>query len=241
MPPRRKGARTGFADLSTWAEPAPARPALTRGQVVQQALALLDEVGLDGLTMRRLAQRLGVQAASLYNHVRDKGELLALLADAICGEVPELDRGLSWRQRLEAGARDYRRVLLRHRDAARVLAATPPDGPMRLRLIDQLLGALWEAGLTEEEAVEAAFVANTFVTGFVLDETLGRPSAELTAEEVQAQMSAGFGSLPPERYPTLVALADHLGKVDLERAFGFGLRALLDGLEARLAGRPPRA
>src|SRR5690348_9387638 len=198
MARRRSRERRRSGIFGAWDEAAVQRPAINREQLVQQALALLDEVGFDGLTMRRLAERLGIQAASLYNHVRDKDELLALLADAICGDVPELDRGLPWRERLEAGARAYRRVLLRHRDAARVLAATPAAGPMRLRLIDQILGTLWEAGLTPEEAVEAAFIANTFVTGFVLDETLGHPRDAATAEEVQTQMSAAFGSLSPE-------------------------------------------
>src|SRR5919201_3122725 len=114
-----KRVRSRSADYSAlWAEPPQRRPAVTREQVVREALALLDEVGFDGLTMRRLAARLGVQAASLYNHVGDKLELLALLGDAVCPEVREPDPGQDWRPRLEALAADYRRVLLAHRDAA---------------------------------------------------------------------------------------------------------------------------
>ena len=74
--------------------------ALDRGEVVRVALQLLDELGLDGLTMRRLAQRLGVTAASLYWHVRDKDELLSLLAETITAEVPVADPGRPWRDEL---------------------------------------------------------------------------------------------------------------------------------------------
>src|SRR5437867_13029130 len=82
--------------------------ALDQERVVRTALALLDEVGLDGLTMRRLADELGVQAASLYWHLRDKEELLDLLADAICEEMPTPRREGSWREQLTAFALDYR-------------------------------------------------------------------------------------------------------------------------------------
>src|SRR5438552_789304 len=157
--------------FGVWDEPAPARPVVTRERLIREALALLDEVGFDGLTMRRLAERLGVQAASLYNHIRDKGEMLALLADAICGEVRPADPNRPWREQLEAIAWDYRRVLLAHRDAARVLVATPPLGPQRLRLIEQVLAVLLAAGFDDEAMADAATVFNVYVAGFVLDET----------------------------------------------------------------------
>ena len=236
----RKRTQAGLGDFAPWAEAAPARPFINRDQIVRQALALLDDVGFDGLTMRRLAERLGVQAASLYNHVRDKNELLALVADAICGEVPDLDPRRSWREQLETMAWDYRRVLMAHRDAARVLAATPPVGPSRLWIIEQVLAALRGAGFSDDEMVDAAWVGNTYVVGCVLDETLGVPvaeGAEAAADEVRAQLKQWFKALPPERYATLIALADHLVDASSERRFGFGLTALLDGLEHRLASR----
>lgn len=235
----RKRERTGFGDVAAWAEPAAARPFVNRRQLLQQALSLLEETGFDGLTMRRLAERLGVQAASLYNHVRDKEELLALLADTIIGNIQELDTRLPWRERLEAAALDYRRVLLAHHDAARVVAATPPVGPMRLRIIEQVLCALREGGLSDDEAAKAAFVFNSFATGFVLDETQGHPRADQNTDEVQAQIRNWYSALPPDRYPNLVALAEQLGNSDMDLAFRFGLTALLDGLELRLAQRQP--
>src|SRR5947209_18421290 len=110
-------------------------PALNQIQIVRAALDLLDEVGFDGLTMRNLAKKLGVQAASLYWHVRSKQDLLSLVAEEICAQMHEPDRTLSWKKQLEAMANEYRGVLLAHRDAARVLASSGgPSGPRRLRL-----------------------------------------------------------------------------------------------------------
>src|ERR671930_1356930 len=104
MPKRVRSRSAEYSAL--WAEPPQRRPSVTREQVVREALALLDAVGFDGLTMRRLAERLGVQAASLYNHIRDKHELLALLADTICGEVRAPDPHRPWREQLETVAWD---------------------------------------------------------------------------------------------------------------------------------------
>src|SRR3982074_1023831 len=93
------------------------RQPLDQAQVVRAALVLLDEVGLDDLTMRRLAERLGVKAASLYRHVRNKDELLALLGDEISGEISIVPSTGTWREQLIEMARRVRRGLLVHRDA----------------------------------------------------------------------------------------------------------------------------
>ncbi len=149
------------------------RVALDRERLVRVALELLDEVGLDDLSMRRLAERLGVTAAALYWYVRDKNELLGLLADAISAEMPLPDPSRPWRTELEALARDARRVAQAHRDAARILVATLPTGPHRLRAIDAVLGLLARAGFSPEDAADIAYVLNVYGVGFMLDEALG--------------------------------------------------------------------
>ena len=218
--------------FGVWDEPAPARPVVTRERLVREALALLDEVGFDGLTMRRLAERLGVRAASLYNHIGDKVELLALLGDAVCAEVREPDPGADWRAQLEALAADYRRVLLAHRDAARVLQVTPPVGPNRLRLVERTLAILRAAGFADALVADAATVFNVYVLGFVLDETQARPSD--LPEAAVAQFERWFRSLPAERYPTIASLSELLLDADTDRRFALGLAALLDGFARRL-------
>jgi TetR/AcrR family transcriptional regulator, tetracycline repressor protein len=233
---KKQGAFTSFAE---WTEPGPARPQVTRQQVVQRALELLAQDGFDGLTMRRLAERLGIKAASLYNHVSDKNELLALIADAICAEIAEPEPARAWRQQLETLGRRVRRVLISHRDGARVLAATPPVGPNRLRLIERVLQVLLSAGFSPAEAADASFVLNSFVVGFVLDETLGEPQGAAAAKRMREQARRWFKSLPPHQYPTLVSLADELVETTPDRRFEFGVRSMMDGLELRLRRKKP--
>jgi TetR/AcrR family transcriptional regulator, tetracycline repressor protein len=230
--------------IGLWDEAPPARPAVTRERLVREALGLLDDVGFEGLTMRRLAERLGVRAASLYNHVGDKLELVALLGDALCAEVREPDAGADWRAQLETLATDYRRVLLAHRDAARVLQATPPVGPNRLRLVERTLAILRGAGFDDVLTTDAATLFNLYVIGFVLDETQARPSD--MPEAAVAQFERWFRSLPAERYPTISSLSHLLLDADTDRRFALGLAALLDGLTSRLARptqspQPPRS
>jgi TetR/AcrR family transcriptional regulator, tetracycline repressor protein len=227
---KRKG--TEGRGLGGWPEPRERR--LDPEQVVRAGLELLDAEGFDGLTMRRLAERLGVQAASLYNHVADKGELLARMADAICAEIPDLDPARSWREQAETLARHTRRALMRYRDGARVMAATPPLGPQRLRLIEQGLRAGVAAGLPGPNIADAAFVLNSYIVGFVLDEAGGEPRDPAAARRQREAGRQFMQSLPKEQFPTLVALADALMNSPSERRFELGLAALLDGLEQRL-------
>jgi AcrR family transcriptional regulator len=152
------------------------RVGLSREQVVRAALDLLDDVGLAGLSMRGLADRLGVKAASLYWHLRDKEQLLDLLSESILGQVPEPAEG-PWRPALEAFAQDYRRVLLAHRDAARVVAGFQ-SGPAALRRYERLIASLMAAGFTAADAADAAVLLfGHYVPAFVADEAAGAPPA----------------------------------------------------------------
>src|SRR5262245_12102128 len=146
------------------------RRPLDRPRIVRAALALLDETGLDALTMRALAERLGVKAASLYRHVRDKDELLILLADEITSEIPLIHPSGPWRRQLTEIAWNVRRGLGAHRDGARLLAETPPSGPRRLEHIEQLLRILRAAGMSRRDAARAGYHCNNFVTEFAADE-----------------------------------------------------------------------
>jgi TetR/AcrR family tetracycline transcriptional repressor len=172
------------------------RVGLDRERVVRVALALLDEVGLDDLSMRRLAERLGVTAPALYWYVRDKNELLGLLADAISAEMPLPDPGRPWRTELEALARGARRVARAHRDAARILVATLPTGPHRLRAIDAVLSLLLRAGFSPADAADIAYVLNVYGVGFMLDEALGPgPQSSTPGLLAHAGVSSGDASL----------------------------------------------
>lgn len=213
----------------------PRRRPLDREQVVRAALALLDEVGLDELTMRRLAERLGIQAASLYRHVRDKQELLILLADEITAEIPLLEPSGTWQEQLVAMANNARRGLLAHRDGARLLASTPPAGPRRLQHIEQVLRVLRLSGLSDRDVAHAAYHLNNFVTEFAADEARYAAAAAAMGVSRKKMLAAArkqFLALPADQFPTLVAMANPLTEDDADGLFRLGVDLMLRGLEA---------
>src|SRR5258707_15789045 len=113
--------------------------------------------------MRRLAERLNIKAASLYWHVRDKEQLIVLLANEICGLLGAPDPALPWRKQVEQFADEYRKELLSHRDAVRVmLLSGPPSGAYRLDLVEMLLKVLLKAGFSAKDAAFAGLLLNVY-------------------------------------------------------------------------------
>jgi TetR/AcrR family transcriptional regulator, tetracycline repressor protein len=220
---------------------------LTVARIVEAALGLLDEVGLAGLSMRRLAERLGIHAATLYWYVRDKQELLSLLAEAICREIQPPDPDAPWRVRLETLMWEYRRVLRAHRDAAHILAATLPAGSQRLRLVDLTLGAVMAAGFDGWAASRAGRLVVDFTTGFVQEEyvTAARsapptpPTAEHGSRDAvmdhldHLPTIAEVAEVSAQAYPNIAVLSPYLTDTDGDARFGFGLGVILDGLQQR--------
>jgi TetR/AcrR family transcriptional regulator, tetracycline repressor protein len=210
-------------------------------RIVEAALGLLDQVGLAGLSMRHLAERLGIQAATLYWYIRDKQELLSLLAEAICREVGPPDPNAPWRDQLETLMGEYRRALLAHRDAAHVLAATLPAGSHRLRLVDLTLGAVIAAGFEGWAASRAGRLLVDYTTGFVQDEyvTAARPApatAEPGPRHADSVRLPTMDDVSAQVYPNIAALGPYLVDRDGDARFGFGLGVILDGLEQRRVG-----
>ena len=213
-------------------EPRKKRRTLDQAQVVRASLALLDEVGLDELTMRRLAERLDIKAASLYRHVRNKDELLALLGDEISAEIPLPSAAGGWREQLNECAWNVRRGLARHRDGARVLASTPPAGPRRLRHVETVLRILRTAGLNDRDTARAAYHLNNLVTEFAADEGRLTTASGASRRKILAEVRRQFKALPKDEYPSIVALADHLADDDQDALFQFGVDLCLDAVEA---------
>ena len=236
MARKRLAEREAFADCEAWMKAAPTRPVIDRANLLREAVTLLDEAGLEGLTMRRLAERLSVQAPSLYNHVRDKDELVALIADALSAEISVPPAGKPWRETIEHIAHEFRRVLLAHRDAALVFAMSPPSGPNRARLIEHVLATVVDAGFAKENACKAAYAMHTFVMGFALEEGLGS-ARERNGTPAVADRSYTDG-LPPERFPTMCALSSEWCSFDPQKAFDFALCMLMDGFAVHLAPKP---
>jgi TetR/AcrR family tetracycline transcriptional repressor len=205
---------------------------------VNSAYELLYQQSLTGISMRHLAEQLGIHAATLYWYIRDKHELLTLLAETICAEVQPPDPKATWRAQIETLMEEYRRVLLAHRDAAHVLAATLPAGSHRLRLVDLTLGALIAAGFEGWAATRAGRLLVDYTTGFVQDEyvTAARPvlaTAGWGTRDGDAASLPTIANVSAQAYPSIAALGPYLVDRDGDARFGFGLGVVLDGLEQR--------
>lgn len=186
--------------------------ALEKADIVAAALAILDDYGLADLSMRRVADALGVKAGALYWHVANKQTLLAAVADQVLAQVSDVDAGQDPRRALVAWAQDLRRVLLGHRDSAELVATALASG---LCQVDPVAGATDLLGRSGS-AQEAAWGA-----GAVLHLVLGH-----VAEEQNVQLFSQLGSLGPVE-------ANAQGE-----AFDHGVEALVRGLVEMSTRRP---
>ncbi|GAA0347257.1 TetR/AcrR family transcriptional regulator C-terminal domain-containing protein [Actinoallomurus spadix] len=200
--------------------------ALERETVLRTALRLLDEVGLDGLSLRRLAKELGVQAPALYWHFTNKQDLLdhlAVFAREEAGVSLEgtPKTGQAWDEWLAEGMRTLRRGMLKHRDGARLAAG---NRPVREAWpdIERTLSMLVEAGFAPADAVRAVLVLGHYVSGFVLDE-----------QRVSEREDDPLLTFDPADFPILAA--GGAAVLDQDALFEYGLQRMLDGMRAHLA------
>jgi AcrR family transcriptional regulator len=220
------------------------RPQLTRQRVVAEALAVIAEQGVQALTMRSLATRLGVVPGALYRHVRNKQQLHDLLLDGVLAEVDlRLDPSLGWTEQLKVLAHRLRRVLEDHPGVAGILKTRDPLGPHSLALAEAFLGPLQAAGFADRDAGLAFFLLVDYTIGFAVSS----PSTSVNEQRVRdpatrAQLHQFFRSLPPERFPALVALGEHVWVDNRDQRFTAGLQVLVDGLaHARTSPSPQGA
>ncbi|GGV66360.1 TetR family transcriptional regulator [Streptomyces longisporoflavus] len=218
--------------MSSPSTPTRGRPArLDQARTIQTALDLLDESGLDALTMRRLADALDVRAGALYRYFATKQDLLTAMAERMVdgvGAAAGLTGDDDWSEGTARLARALRTALLAHRDGARVFAGTHSTGPNTLGFADSLVGVLREAGFGDSEAARALYAVANFTVGHTLEEQAalrpgnGRPA---DAGDLREAVTAGA-------YPHLAATLPVLTSTDVTAHFEFGLRLLLDGLRA---------
>ncbi|MFG2873700.1 TetR/AcrR family transcriptional regulator C-terminal domain-containing protein [Streptomyces sp. NPDC048337] len=148
-------------------------PGLDKKQVVDTALRLLNEVGLEGLTLRAIAKELEVQAPALYWHFQGKQELLDEMATEMYRRMvadTDLAAGATWQERLTVGNRGLRRALLGYRDGAKVFSGSRFTGTEHAVQMEASLRSFVEAGLTLPQAVRATSTAYLFTLGFVTEE-----------------------------------------------------------------------
>jgi len=183
---------------------------LTKERIVDAGMATFAEVGYHGLSMRQVAERLGVHAGSLYYHVRGKDELLGLMADRVCRQAYDAGTAVlaalppeaTWEDEIEAQADTLRRSIRQHPGGAMLLADSPGMlSPGALSLMERLLQTLLQARVPVAHCGVAADTLLSHITGFVLQERGSSPVPAVTAE-VYADLSARF-PLVIERMPRL--------------------------------------
>ncbi|MGB7797308.1 MAG: TetR/AcrR family transcriptional regulator [Pseudonocardiaceae bacterium] len=208
------------------------RRTLTRERVVNQALALIAQEGVEALTMRALGARIGVVPGALYRHVRSKEQLQDLVVDGVLAEVDcDLDQALPWTEQIKVLAHRLRDVLEDHPGVATLLKTRDPLGPHSLSLAEAFLLPLHDAGFPHREAGLAFFLIVDYTIGFEVS------SSRISVNEQRVQDAATrerlhefFRSLPGDRFPTLVALGEHVWVDNRDERFTAGINALIDGL-----------
>ncbi|MFJ4844545.1 MULTISPECIES: TetR/AcrR family transcriptional regulator C-terminal domain-containing protein [unclassified Streptomyces] len=208
---------------------------LSRAKVLSRALELLDEVGLDALTMRGLATSLGVRVGGLYWHFDDKQALLDAMAEEILSTVDLPDPALEWRERLRALAGALREALRSRRDGAQLVAGTFVTQPHTLRAGRALTSTVLDAGIAPERASTLAFALFYYVLGHTIEEQARDSLPESSFEALLTQAEAGHA---PEEADTSLR---SMYAVDAGRRFLTGLDVFLDGLAVDAARTPPGA
>ncbi|WP_435591108.1 TetR/AcrR family transcriptional regulator C-terminal domain-containing protein [Nocardia sp. bgisy118] len=201
------------------------------------ALALLDEVGLDGLTMRKVAAALNVQAPALYWHLANKRELLdamarAVFVSAVDGiEAPRRDE--DWRDWLIALASRLRRAMLGYRDGAKVLAGTYIDDESMWRTVELTLRTLEDAGFSKTRAARVFPILLHYTVGFVIEEQARSDDAYGDRNPYLPERLADV--IDAHRYPLTAQLVTDVFSGDTDTEFTEGLRVILAGIDAARA------
>jgi len=216
------------------------RTPLTRDRVVAAGIGLADRDGIESISMRRLAQELGVEAMSLYTHVRTKDDLLDGMVDAVIGEIPtgaadgaDGADGADWKTSLRQMALAARGVVLAHPWAPQPIETRTAPGPATIRYIDAVLGVLREGGFTVAQAHHALHILGSRLLGFtqMLFDDSGDGDPE-TAAAIADQLRPAFPYVA--EMALAVAHSGVLGPCDDDVEFTFALDFLLDGLERML-------
>jgi AcrR family transcriptional regulator len=214
------------------------RAPLSRERVLETAVTRADRHGIDWLSMRKLADELGVAAMSLYYYVPNKVELIEGMIDIVFGEIEPPSLELDWKTAMRRRAVSTRAALSRHRWAVGHMEGRTTHGPANLRLHDAVLGCLRAAGFSIEMTVHAYSVQDAYIYGFALQETdMESATPDDFAAEAQRQMREYEAVLA--EYPHLVeVVGGHVAKsgYDYAAEFLFGLDLILDGLDTLRGG-----
>jgi AcrR family transcriptional regulator len=226
-----------------WRRSAAARPPraaktpLSRDEIIRAGLRIVAAEGIDAVSMRRLAAEFDTGPSSLYAHVANKDELLQLMFDEICGEIPipEIDPE-RWKEQMKQIAWDGYTVMTRYGDIARAALATIPVGPKALRVSEAMLAMMVAGGIDPATAGWALDRLFLYITadayeGAIFDARFkSAQDVQTYWDEFGEQLATYYESLPEDRFPNLRAHARSLIGGGRESRFEFGLDMLIDGL-----------
>jgi AcrR family transcriptional regulator len=208
---------------------------LSRELVLRTAVAYADRHGIEGLSMRKLADELGAGAMSLYHYVPNKEVLIDGMVDIVFGEIEPPSFELDWKTAMRRRAHSTRDALNRHRWAVGLMEGRNSTGEASIEVREAILGCLRRAGFSVAETIQAYSVQDAYIYGFALQErSLPFEDAE-ESTEMAAATTQGVADIA-ERYPYLAeVVAGHVATVgyDFGESFEYGLELILDGLDAR--------
>jgi AcrR family transcriptional regulator len=210
----------------------PRRDPLTRERVIDAALRIMDAEGVEAVTMRRIGRELGVEAMSLYNHVRDKDDILDGISEAVMGRFEIPPSTGDWTQDVRALAREWRRLLGLHPGVMQLLAERhkPLEGMAVYRPMNAALEAIAGARLSPREMAQAFNAFGSYIMGFVMMEQGLMPGrdhhehAHQHEEVAEALREAGL--------PLLMTCFEYFAECPTDDQFEFGLELMVDGLRA---------
>jgi TetR/AcrR family transcriptional regulator, tetracycline repressor protein len=213
------------------------RRALDEEEIIDAALGLLDEGGMEAMSIRALAARVGVAPNAVYTYFPHKAAVVEALVERLLGEVDHgvfADRRQPWRDRVEAAALELRTRLSDHPAAVGLMIGGPMEGPHALALNEKLLQMLGDAGLEPDEAARATYLLIVYIFGSIALEVADHHrTGRLPAEaERTAERRRRFARTPADAFPLTAAAAPRLADYITTDQYLWGLRRVLDGIAA---------
>lgn len=219
----------------TQAEEAPSRGRLSRDRIIEAALRVMDDEGLEAVTMRRIGRELGVEAMSLYNHVEDKEDILEGVTERVMNEFEFPDTTSDWAEDARAMAREWRRLLGLHPSVCQLLAERhkPLEGLATYRAMDSALGVLRRAGLSARDAAQAFNALGGYILGFVMMEQglmLGNDDEHARQHDLAVEALQGSGLV------NVMECLLYFTDCTTDQQFDFGLDLMIRGIQPGTEG-----
>jgi AcrR family transcriptional regulator len=221
----------------TRSRPGPRR-ILSETEIMEAALDLLDEGGVNAASVRGIAARVGVAPNALYTYFPDKAAVVKAIVEHLLGTVDLAvfsDRNVPWRQRIESLAMELRERLTAHPGAVNLMIGGPMDGPRALALNEHLMEALQESGLDAAEIARASYLLIVYVFGSIALEAaeLGDGLSSSSEAERISNRYEGFSAIPASDYPLSAGAARIMATYVSTEQYRWGLHKVLDGIAGR--------